>query len=287
MKRVRVAGVLLAAGLVLSACGQNTSSAGAASDADTSSTTASADTSGSQQTSSTIGQQAASAAKDESSVTSTAGGAISVDVSKDSGEELQPLEIVETCALISPSAAYQDTVYVEYCGKITNPNQDTAAEFPKLQITLENADGTILATDAHTGMYLMPGDTIVLGSQVAVPASQISDDTIVEYAVSASQTVAASSLDVPSSTDYEITNVSEQHTDWNTTVTGKITNNYTSTSSSVRLTALFKSGGEIVGMANSFIDNLPAGGTMAFEISAYNDLPDHDTVEVYAQYWGL
>lgn len=56
MKRVRVAGVLLAAGLVLSACGQNTSSAGAASDADTSGTTASADTSGSQQTSSTIGQ---------------------------------------------------------------------------------------------------------------------------------------------------------------------------------------------------------------------------------------
>lgn len=221
---------------------------------------------------------------DSSSLAATStGGAVSINVGGGS-QNLQPLQIVETGLYVNPVTPGDETAYIEYCGKITNPN-DVAIVFPEFQVSIENADGTILATDTHVGAYIMPGDTVVLGSQVTVPAANITADTTAEYYVNASDTAAPNTLSIPSSTDFAITNVSEQHSDWDTTVTGKITNNFSATVDGVRLSALFKQDGNIVGMATSFLDNLAAGSTMVFEISGHADLPAHDTVEVYAQYW--
>lgn len=268
MKRIGLAGTLLAAALAITACGGGEF----AKEADLSST----------DSGSTVGWEKTTT--EEASVADSTGGSVSVAVNKDDGK-LQPLHIEEAGIYVNPPTTGSDSVYVEYAGKITNPNQDVAFMFPTFQITLEGADGTILATDTHTGMYIMPGDTVVLGSLFSVPLANLTSDTKVEYMANASDVVSADSLDIPSSSDFEITNVSEQHTDWNTAVTGKITNNYSSSCDSLALTALFKSEGEIVGMATSYLDNLPAGGTMAFEIDGHGDLPDHDTIEVYAQYW--
>lgn len=221
---------------------------------------------------------------DSSSLAATsAGGAVSINVSG-GAQDLQPLQIVETGLYVNPVNPGDETAYVEYCGKITNPN-DVAIVFPEFQVSIENADGTILATDTHVGAYIMPGDTVVLGSQVEVPAANITADTTAEYYVNASETAAPNTLNIPSSTDFVITNVSEQHSDWDTTVTGKITNNFLSTISCVRLSALFKQNGAIIGMASAYLDNLSAGSTKVFEINGHGDLPAHDTVEVYAQFW--
>lgn len=268
MKRVELAGVIVAAVFAVTACGGGQS----AKDVDVSSSDSGASVSWEKTTT------------EDASVAASTGGSVSVDVRKND-DELQPLHIEDVGIYVHSPSTGADSVYVDYCGVITNPNLNVAVTFPTFQITLENTDGTILATDTQTGMYIMPGDTVVLSSLFSVPIAGLSSDTKVEYMVNASDAVSPESLNIPSSSDLEITNVSEQHTDWDTVVTGKITNNYTSGCDMVALTALFKSEGEIIGMETTYLDNLPAGGTMAFEIDGRGDLPEHDTVEVYAQYW--
>lgn len=209
----------------------------------------------------------------------------SVDTSS-SNEELQPLEIEEHAVCNSSlNTEGSDTRYIDYVGKITNPNTSVAIKYPKFQISIENEDGTVLATDYSTGTYIMPGDSVILSGTVSVPAANITSDTKVQYSVDGSDAVSAEGLDVPRTSELEITNVSEQNKDWNTAITGKITNNSTINCSMIQLDALFKKDGEIVGVDSTYVDDLAAGGTTAFEIDTLGDLPEHDTVEVYAQYW--
>lgn len=263
MKRIELVGVLLAAALALTACGRND--------------TKEAENSTESDTASVGWEKTDDDAPEAESTESEA----SINTGDD--DDALMLEIDEMGLYVSKSGMSSDTVYTHYAGVITNPN-DKAAVFPTLKLTIENPDGTIVAADTHTGMYVMPGDTIVLGSMVSVVAANVDDDAEIWYEVDASDYVSPDTLDVPSSSDLEITNVLEQQADWKTMVTGKITNNYSS-SCDIALTALFRSEGEIVGMETTYMSDLAAGETTAFEIDSVGDLAEHDSVEVYAQSW--
>lgn len=262
MKRIELVGVMLATALVLTACGSSgTQEAESSTESDTASD-------GWEKT------------DDDAPEAETTESEASIDIDDD---DTLMLKIDEMGLYLSQSGVSSDTVYTHYAGVITNPN-DKAAVFPTLKLTIENPDGTIVATDTHTGMYVMPGDTIVLGSMVSVVAANVDDDAEIWYEVDASDYVSPDTLDVPSSSDLEITNVLEQQADWKTMVTGKITNNYSS-SCDIALTALFRSEGEIVGMETTYMSDLAAGETTAFEIDSIGDLEEHDSVEVYVQSW--
>ncbi len=203
----------------------------------------------------------------------------------DEEETEKPLELPERgYYLHAPTGS--EKIYVDYCAKIYNPNTSIAFEFPVLQCYIENSEGTILANSSITGAYVMPQDSVVLCSMFTLSAdAEVDANTKIHYDISSSDTVSSEALYIPRSTDFDISNVSEQHTDYNTAVTGKITNNFGEDINSISLTAVFKKDDKIVGVANTYLSNLIAGKATAFEIDGYGDMPEHDEVEVSAQYW--
>lgn len=183
------------------------------------------------------------------------------------------------------NSQYSDNYYIEYAAEITNTGENYAVEFPKLQVTFENEDGAIATTDTQTGFYVMPGDTVVLSSQISVPKDSINENTRYGFTASGQDSVKASSLQIPKSSDFSITNVNESTSDGDTRITGKLSYTYSqSINDMIAITALGFRGDDIVGIATTYIDAPPAGQETAFQIGS-SAFPDHDDLQVYAQVW--
>ena len=212
-------------------------------------------------------------------------GTVTVSLPKTEESKAEPLQILETGIDLVETSLSTDTAYIRYYAKIYNPNKNTAASFPKVQIIVENPDGTVLATGDQVGMSCMPEDSIALTSQISVPAGQINDETQISFNVSSSKMIAAQNFNIPRSTDFEITGVSEQATAYSTEITGKITNHFSEEVGTVNITAVLKNEGTVVKAFNTFVSDLTPEGTQAFSISTYGDIPEHDTIEVSAQSW--
>ncbi|MGN0363539.1 MAG: hypothetical protein ACI4ET_11945 [Bilifractor sp.] len=195
----------------------------------------------------------------------------------------QELQIQETGYNIDEPNEYDKICYVNFCAKIINPNNDLAASFPTVTATAKRADGSILGTEDQVGGYIMPGDTVVLSgimdTGTEVPAT-------IDFTLKPTEFVKSSSVNVPSSKDFVIKNVSQIPTDFGTKITGQFTYNGTQKCNTVCVTALFKRGGKIVGSANTFVDNPVAGAQTAFEITPFETVPEYNSIEVSAQYWG-
>lgn len=95
----------------------------------------------------------------------------------DETEAPQPLEIAEAGYYVAPHQSGADTIRVNYCGMVHNPNETLAASYPKIIITITNPDGTIIATDSQTGSGVMPGDTVTLVSMMSVPTGLLTEET--------------------------------------------------------------------------------------------------------------
>lgn len=83
-------------------------------------------------------------------------------------------------------------------------------------------------------------------------------------------------------TDFTITNVSEQSGSYTSLITGKITNNYFEDVDSVNLSVILRKDGEIVYIDRTYVENLKVGKAKAFQLSSYHDLPEYDTIDVSA-----
>ncbi len=229
--------------------------------------------------------EATSEQKEDEAPASANSGTVTVSIPKTEESKAEPLQILETGIDLLESSLSSDTSYIRYYAKIYNPNKNTAASFPKVQIIVENADGTVLATGDQVGNSVLPEDSIALTSQISVPAGQINDDTQISFNVSCSKMISAQSFNIPRSTDFEITGVSEQATTYSTDITGKITNHFSEEVGMVNITAVLKQDGNVVKAFNTFVSDLAPEGTTAFSISTYGDIPEHDTIEVSAQNW--
>lgn len=183
------------------------------------------------------------------------------------------------------NSQYSDNYYIEYAAEITNTGENYAVEFPKLQITFENEDGSIAATDTQTGFYVLPGDTVVLSSQVSVPKDSINENTRYGFTASGQDSVKASSLQIPKCSEFSITNVNESSSNGDTRIIGKLSYTYSqSIDDMIAVTALGFRDDKIVGIATTYIDAPPAGQETAFQIDSAA-WPDHDDLQVYAQVW--
>lgn len=200
----------------------------------------------------------------------------------DSAEK--PLELVDSGWCISSRSG--DVVYVNICGMIYNPNKELIANFPSITATARHGDGSILATDEHVGSIIMPGDTITLCSLFSMPASGLTDDLQVTFDVDLSEwTSAASYYLAVKTTDFVITNVTGRSGKWESFVTGEITSHYPEEISKVNLSMILRKNGEIVYIANTFLDNLKPGKSKAFEFSRFKEWPEYDTIELSAMVW--
>ncbi len=202
-----------------------------------------------------------------------------------SSEKL-PLEIKDYGWYINVPTSYEDKVYVNYCGMIYNPNESLVAEFPKVLVTVKNKDGSILSTEEHVGSIVMPKDTITLCGMFSMPSGDINDDTMIYFDVECSDFSGDNSIfqNVRTS-DFKFENVSEHGAGKDISITGEITNTSDIDVESANVAVVLRKDGKIVYMENTFVDDLSAGKTKAFEISRYQELPEHDTIECSAISW--
>ena len=202
----------------------------------------------------------------------------------DETEDPQPLEITDYGWYADPPSSGADTIYLHYCGMVHNPNETLVASYPKISVTISNPDGTVIATNSHTGSAIMPGDTVTLVSMMSVPIARITDETMFYIQPSWDSFTSVNLKQVPQTTDFEIGNVTEQPGSLNF-VTGTITNLTESTVDSVNLSMIMRKEGKIVFIENTFLDDLRPGTPTAFQFDRYSAWPEHDAVEFSAQAW--
>lgn len=199
-------------------------------------------------------------------------------------EEQKPLEIIDYGWCGTPDE-YSDSVYIDYCAKVHNPNTGFAALFPEVLVTVRNAEGHILATDSHMGGKIMPEDSVILASTFSILKEDITDDAQINFDVQWREMTGSDMDKYPKTSDFEIINVSERAAKHDSRVTGEIVNNFGSDVDMVKLTLLFKKDGKIVGIENTFLDNLKSGKATPFEFSFWSEIPEHDDMEISAQDW--
>lgn len=234
------------------------------------------------------GQDKSSAA-DTAGARKGAGGATSFAVNnvqeKQKVQEAQKeLELSEFGWHATPNS-YGETIYVKFCGLLYNPNTSLKAEFPKVNATVRNGAGEILATGSQTGASIMPQDTVTLIGQLSLSKAEITEDTRIEFDVECSSFSPASALDGPKTTDFTIENVSERGSGWDYKITGEVTNNTSAAVDMAALSILLRKEGKIVYMETSFLDSLQPGKAKPFEVPYLNDVPEHDTIDVSVQAW--
>lgn len=198
-------------------------------------------------------------------------------------ETPQPLELVDHGFAVTGSL--EDSIFLNFCGKIHNPNETWIAASPTVVVTIKNGDGTIMATASEMASLIMPEDTITLCGTLTVPVAGMTDDASIHFGVEWSDMWGDTFIySGARTTDFEISNVSEL-SGLNNLITGEITNNYSENVSMANLSLVLRKDGEIVHVERIFVDNLIAGNTKAFQFSAYNGWPEHDVIEISA--WAL
>lgn len=214
---------------------------------------------------------------------SDSAGIASFSVAKES-EEKKALELIEYGWCIEPTMLGSDTVYVDFCGLIHNPNAEFVANFPKINVTVKNGEGSILATESQVGNCIMPEDTITLVGMMSLSASNITEDTQIFFDIECSDFTTAMADNRPKTTDFAIENVSEQKGSMYS-ITGEVTNRTSETVNMINLTIILRKEGKIVYMESSFMDNLQQEKAKAFEVNRFSEWPEHDTIDVSAQVW--
>ena len=203
---------------------------------------------------------------------------------KEKQEAQKELEISEYGWNIVPNR-YDETLYVNFCALVHNPNMSLKAEFPEVIATIRNGEGEILATGSQTGGYIMPQDTVTLIGRLSLPRADVSEGTKIGFDVECSRFSTVSAQDKPKTTDFIIENVSERGSGWDYKITGEVTNNTSAEVDRVLISILLRKEGEIVYMEISFLDSLQPGKAKPFEVSYLSDVPEHDTIDVSVQAW--
>jgi hypothetical protein len=172
----------------------------------------------------------------------------------------KPFEISESEYRISSSLG--DT-YVHWTAIIRNPNTDVYGIFPTLSITGRDSAGKVVGTEDQVLDSLPPGGTIAFSSQVSMtekPAKvEIAYKSIDWYDTKTAPD------DYPpfavADTRYKKQQLG------GLVVTGEVSNPYEYAVDSLAATALFRDAdGTLVGGTTSFLEDLPASGTMPLQL---------------------
>lgn len=195
-------------------------------------------------------------------------------------EELA-LEIVEH-DFYGEKSLYDDMIDISYYALIHNPNELIVSN-PMLNVTIIAEDGSILGTEQGSDTIIMPGDTIFISGNMSVPSADITDKTKIYFETDYSYLTGSTIFEEIKSTDLSVSNIKERNTQYESFITGIVTNNYAKDISLAELFFVLKKDGKTVYIGSTFVNNLKVGKETPFQYESYSVLPDHDTVEVYFQ----
>ena len=218
---------------------------------------------------------------DEGTATETASTTTGTDISISSEESLDLVEY--GCKARTPSEDDPE-VYIDYCGVVTNPNQNLLAQYPEVIITLKSGTGSIIATDSVMAPSIAPNDTITLCGIVKIKKVDKTPDMEVHFDLDWGDLVVADA-NTPKSTDFKVSNISERAGSNDGLITGEVTNNSTKDADNICLSLILRKAGKIVYIDTEYVDKLTVGNKKAFQFSCLGGWPEHDVVEITAQPW--
>lgn len=196
--------------------------------------------------------------------------------SSSSESEKKPLEITQSG--YSPTASGD---YLNYAFIITNPNEDYKVMFPNVTVTAYAEDGTIIATEDEIFDSLAAGETTADSGTMAMNGQTPAK---VDFEVEFDEDDYTKSSDAPISDQLVISNTSvSQDTFGYSKFTGQIENTSDKDLTLVKITVVLKQGDQIVGGDMTYIDELKAGNSKPFELSAFGTNIEYDSYEFYAQ----
>ena len=177
-----------------------------------------------------------------------------------------------------------DWSHIKYAVQIENPNTEYAIEFPEIIITAKDSEGKILSTDERTLNSIAAGDTIYYGDEISYEGEE---PATVEISVSNNDRNIEDQDDTKyvRQSDFVISNTSENIGSYDVKYTGEITNSSNVDLDTVAVIIIYKQGDSIVGGDIEYVDDLMAGSTKAFELSADPDEFSYDSYEFYAVQW--
>ena len=188
-------------------------------------------------------------------------------------------------AEITESGYSLDGGYLFYSVKMHNPNEDYAVYLPSYRVTARDANGSILGTMDHTLSVIYPGQDFYYASQGfecdEEPAS-VDFDIIPGYDYNFSK---PSSLDHDSFQPLEVVGANLKQGDYDKRILGEVKNNNDYAIEMAVVAVLFRDdAGNLVGGTCTFVNQVPAGGSVPFDINVYADI-DTENYEVYANSW--
>ena len=193
-------------------------------------------------------------------------------------ETVKPLEIKDFGWTQTTVPYYGDNI-IYYALKIKNPNENLACKYPSFTITAKSKDGKILTSDKHTFASISANDTIVYGWYMRYEGdvtSTVNVDINFEEKTFKKQTT-----DYINSSNFVISNVSENIGNYNITYTGEIVNNSSVDCSDISISIIYKLNNKIIAGTTGYIDGLGAGEKTYFDIEGIDDI-EYDSYELYA-----
>lgn len=190
---------------------------------------------------------------------------------REAGPPAAELVVVETSfgqATLDPTTSW-------YVVIMDNPNPEHV--FPAAEILVEavGADGTILDSDTVV-TDVLPGRVAVTGRFISVGSSVVDHLEIrAPEAADAVHGVAPGA--------FAVSDLSATNDEWSTTVTGVLAGSFTTEQSYVRLNVVARDPqGVVIGAEADYVERLPAGGQVRFEVLFFDVLPEGTTFEAYA-----
>ena len=175
--------------------------------------------------------------------------------------------------------------YIYFAAEIYNPNESYAVESSELQITIREEDGSIITTEDQLVGNIAAGDTYYFADNFQFEGT-ISSNATVEISISSPTSdvyyTPQQSSDVPYADELVISNTSFRSGSSYKYFTGEMTNNSSTDLSSVTVVVLFRLDGAIIGGEYTYLHDIAAGETEAFEISSLSGFTGYDSYEIYA-----
>lgn len=186
------------------------------------------------------------------------------------------------CLTITDFGYYQNEGYIWCVVEITNSSEDKAVELPTYRVTAYDEKDKILGTEEQTLSVVYPRQKFICAAvliEVDKKPDRI-DITVLEpedYNVTS-----VSALEHPAHKQMIGQNLSVR----DDLITGEIYNPNNYKIESAMITVVFRDGnGEIVYGRGGFVDQIPADGTVPFDIDLYLDKELPSDYEVYAYLW--
>lgn len=176
----------------------------------------------------------------------------------------------------------QNDEYIWCVVELTNPSQDKAIELPTYRVTAYDADNKILGSEEQTLSIIYPGQKFICAAvliEVGAKPHRI-DITVLEpedYNISSVSTLEHSVHKQMVGQNLSVRNGS---------ITGEILNPNDYKIDSAMITVIFRdSNGVIVYSRLAFIDQIPANGSIPFDVDLLSEENLPSTYEVYAYIW--